>query len=66
MFKNENAAIAYLRQLYPDFDNYDFRELVDLICQDHAEENDTTEGWWELSADELRDWAADIVATCSF
>ena len=66
MFDDEFAAISFLRQTYPHFDDYEFRELVDLLCQDYAEETDTTEGWWELSEDEMREWAEDIIATSSF
>lgn len=66
MFDNEDAAIGYLRDLYPHFNGDEFRALVDLLCQDHAEEADTIEGWWELSEDEMREWAEEIVATSNF
>lgn len=66
MFDNEDAAIGFLRDLYPNFDDYEARELVDLLCQDYAEHYDTTEGWWETSPDEMRARANNIVATCSF
>lgn len=66
MFYDEDDATTFLRRTFPDFDDYEFYELVSLIIQDHAEETDTTEGWWQVSADDLRAWAENIVATCNF